>query len=91
MKKKIKDINEKLISFFGVPKRNKKRTDPVDMLIGTILSQNTNDQNSFKAFQNLKTKFKTWDELVKLSPSRIERYIKVAGLGKKKSRSIKSL
>ena len=45
MKKKINKINKLLIQFFGTPIKNKKNPDPVDMLIGTILSQNTKDKN----------------------------------------------
>jgi endonuclease-3 len=91
MKKKIFKINKLLIQFFGIPKKNKKNPDPIDMLIGTILSQNTNDKNSYRAYQNLKQKYKTWDEVAKLSPSRIERIIKVAGLGKQKSKAINNV
>lgn len=91
MKQKIKKINRLLVNHFGVPKRNKKLPDPVDMLIGTILSQNTNDRNSYKAFNNLKAKYKRWEEVAKLPPSKIEKIIRVAGLGKQKSKAIKNV
>jgi endonuclease III len=88
--KKIKKINSLLIQRFGIPEKNKATPDPVDLLIATILSQNTNDQNSYKAFRNLKDNFKSWDEVEKLLASKIEKFIKVAGLGKQKSNAIKS-
>jgi len=91
VKKKIVKINKLLIQFFGIPKINKKNPDPVDMLIGTILSQNTNDKNSYRAYQNLRLKYKSWDEVAKLTPSSIERIIKVAGLGKQKSKAINNV
>jgi endonuclease-3 len=91
MKKKINKINRLLIQFFGIPQRNKKNPDPVDMLIGTILSQNTNDKNSYQAYQNLKQKYGSWDDVAKLTPSSIERIIKVAGLGKQKSKAINNV
>ena len=91
LEKRIKKINELLISFFGIPKRNRKTPKSLDMLIGTILSQNTNDKNSYKAYQNLKEKYKNWDEVEKLTPSKIEKIIKVAGLGKQKSKAIKNV
>ena len=91
IKSSIKKINKLLIDFFGVPEKNKKIPSPLDMLIATILSQNTNDNNSYKAFNNLKTKFKNWDEVEKLTASQIESYIKVAGLGKQKSTAIKNV
>jgi len=88
---RIKKINNLLIDFFGVPEKNKKIPSPLDMLIATILSQNTNDNNSYKAFNNLKTKFENWDEVEKLTATQIESYIKVAGLGKQKSAAIKNV
>lgn len=91
MKKQIEKINRFLISHFGIPNKAKVPPDPLDMLIATILSQNTNDKNSYKAFRNLKDNFKTWDELAELKPSQIEKLIKVAGLGKQKSGSIYKL
>ncbi len=91
MKQKINKINKLLIEQFGIPPRNKRPPAPVDLLIATILSQNTNDNNSYKAFQNLKNNFSSWEEVAKLTPKQIEKYIKTAGLGKQKSRAIKNL
>ncbi|HEY6906841.1 MAG TPA: endonuclease III [Ignavibacteriaceae bacterium] len=89
LKDKIIKINSLLIKRYGIPGRNKKTPDPVDLLIATILSQNTNDRNSYRAFHNLKDNFNDWDELVKLPVTTIEKYIKVAGLGRQKSKAIK--
>jgi endonuclease-3 len=91
MKNKIKKINSLLIKFFGIPPRKKKLPNPVDMLVGTILSQNTNDNNSYKAYQNLKSKFNNWEEVAELPRVKIERIIKVGGLGKQKSKAIKNV
>ena len=88
MKKKIEKINKLLIDRFGIPPRPKKLPTPLDAIIGTILSQNTNDKNSYKAYKNLKDNFKNWDELSELKPTQIEKYIKIAGLGKQKSKAI---
>ncbi len=89
MQRLIHKIDSLLIEYFGVPKRNKKKPDSVDMLVGTILSQNTNDKNSYRAYQNLKEKFKTWEDVAEQTQSKIERIIKVAGLAKQKSKAIK--
>ncbi len=91
MKKKIEKINQLLIEHFGIPAKAKELPTPLDTIIGTILSQNTNDKNSYQAYRNLKDKFKSWDELTKLSASQIEKFIKVAGLGKQKSKAIYEL
>jgi len=88
---KIKKVNKLLINKFGIPYRNKKLPDFVDMIIATILSQNTNDNNSYKAFLNLRQRFKNWNELLNVGRSTIEKEIRVAGLGKQKSKAIKDL
>ncbi len=90
LKNKITKVNKLLIDKFGVPPRPEVPPDPVDMLIATILSQNTNDKNSYKAFTNLKTKFKNWRQVALLSQNEIEKEIKIAGLGKQKSKAIKN-
>lgn len=89
LNKKIKKVNNLLIKRFGIPDKNKKSPGPVDLLIATILSQNTNDRNSYAAFRKLKDAFMDWNELEKLPASKIEKYIKIAGLGKQKSKAIK--
>ena len=91
MKKKIEKINTLLLERFGIPERPKKLPTPLDTIIGTILSQNTNDQNSYRAYKNLKDNFKKWDQLTELKPIQIEKFIKVAGLGKQKSKAIYEL
>ena len=90
MKEKINKINRLLVRHFGIPYRAKKLPNPIDALIATILSQNTNDRNSYQAYNNLKKKYKTWEELSDASRKEIESVIRVAGLGKQKSASIKS-
>jgi len=89
--KEILIINELLIKHFGKPKRQNPLPDPLDLLIATILSQNTNDNNSYKAFRNLKSIYKSWNELVGVKSSAIEKIIRVAGLAKQKSGAIKNL
>ena len=86
---KIIETNKLLVKRFGVPPRNKELPDSVDMIIATILSQNTNDKNSYKAYKNFKNKYKSWDELLTVRRSSIEKEIRVAGLGFQKSMAIK--
>jgi endonuclease III len=89
MKALINKINKLLVSRFGLPKRNDAETDPVDALIATILSQNTTDINSYKAYKNLKSNFKNWNEAASAKQSAIEHNIRVGGLAKQKAKSIK--
>lgn len=89
MKERIKKINNLLVKQFGIPHRPKKLPNPVDTLIATILSQNTNDKNSFQAYQNLKKKYQSWNLLASASLKQIEKDIRVAGLARQKSVAIK--
>jgi len=88
---KIISVNKLLIDRFGIPKRQNPLPNPLDLLIATILSQNTNDNNSYKAFQNLKAAYNSWDELISIKRSSIEKIIRVAGLAKQKSKVIKNI
>ena len=60
-------------------------SEPLDGLVLTILSQNTNDKNRDKAFENLKALFPTWAQVAKADVSRLEGLIRVAGLSRTKS------
>jgi endonuclease-3 len=82
-------INQLLIGHFGIPQRPKRLPNPIDTLIATILSQNTNDKNSYQAYKNLKIKYKSWEEISDTPRTKIEQTIRVAGLGKQKSYTIK--
>jgi endonuclease III len=53
-------IHGLLIRHYGDPPWE-SRADPLSELIGTILSQNTSDVNSGRAFQALRSAFPTWE------------------------------
>ncbi|MDX9925063.1 MAG: endonuclease III, partial [Ignavibacteriaceae bacterium] len=91
MNQEIKRIDKLLVMYYGIPKRNVNPPPPIDMLIATILSQNTNDNNSNKAYFALKGKYKKWEELLNVEREEIEEVIKIAGLGKQKSAAIKNV
>jgi len=75
----------RLSKVFGRPNR---KCEPMDALIETVLSQNTSDRNSHRAFRRLKEAFPTWERLARASPARVERVIRVGGLAATKSRRI---
>jgi endonuclease-3 len=63
----------------------------LDQLVATILSQNTTDTTSWKAFLNLKALFPTWDA-VRLAPvGDVAASIKSAGLSAVKSARIQAI
>jgi endonuclease-3 len=87
----IRSVDKLLRKQYGVPERNPNPPDPLDMLIGTVLSQNTNDKNSYQAYINLKQRYPTWELALKARRSSIEKEIKIAGLGLQKSKAIKEI
>lgn len=86
-------INEviKLLEHEYGPCRWHPNRDPIDVLIGTILSQNTSDTNSGRAFASLKANFNSW-EAVGLAPAgHIAEVIKCGGLSEIKAARIKQV
>jgi endonuclease-3 len=66
------------------------RRDPFETLVTTILSQNTADRNTARAFESLSKRFEiTPEALAKATLDQIEEAIQVAGLYTNKARAIK--
>jgi endonuclease III len=63
---------------------------PVDELVSTILSQNTNDKNRDKGFYALKDAFSDWESVRDAPPDRIVDLIRPAGLANQKGPRIQS-
>ncbi len=59
--------------------------DPVDILVLTMLSQNTTDTNRDRAFDCLKEHYPSWDSLLRAPAQEIEKSIAVAGLAPQKA------
>lgn len=89
---KLKIIINKLDEYFGKPFDYKSNPSSVlDVLIATKLSQNTTDKSSFKAFTNLKKKFKSWNKVAGAELSEIKDCIRVCGLANTKAGNIKTM
>jgi endonuclease-3 len=72
-----------------LPQWNKPNPDPFETLVRTIISQNTTDQNAFRAFENLSKHFEiTPEALAKAKLAQLEESIRVAGLHKNKASAI---
>ena len=72
---------------YGVPQPDE--IDPVDLLVMTILSQNTSDTNSLRAFALLKGAFADYEELLAASDEAVADRIRPGGLAEIKARRIK--
>ena len=91
LKQKAERIAEKLEKFLGKPGPPRRRAKPLDMLIATILSQNTNDRNSHRAYLQLRERFPTWERVVKAPAKAIASAIRIGGMANQKSVRIKKL
>jgi len=67
------------------------REEPIDVLIGTVLSQNTSDVNSGRAFDSLKASFDSWEAVVVAPVEHIAQVIKSGGLFQIKAVRIKQI
>ena len=73
------EVHNMLLEAFGEPVwRNP--LPPVDELISTILSQNTNDVNRDRAFDSLRAKFPTWEQVRDADTDERIESVRVAGL-----------
>lgn len=83
-------IHKKLVDTYGYPNwRNP--FPPLDELVSTILSQNTNDTNRDRAFESLIAKFPSWEQVRDAESQAIIAAIRPAGLANQKGPRIQNL
>jgi endonuclease-3 len=87
--RRLRTIADRLAVAYGAPRRG--REDPLASLVETVLSQNTSDLNSGRAYRALRAAYPTWPALAAAAPAAIERVIRSGGLAHMKSRRVKTL
>ncbi|MCE5200944.1 MAG: endonuclease III [Synergistaceae bacterium] len=88
----IKDILDALERTWGnekAPSPELRHEEPLDGLMLTLLSQNTNDKNRDKAFERLKAEYPTWEKVAAATVENIADVIRTAGLGDTKAKHMK--
>jgi endonuclease-3 len=90
LKPKVRKITLLLEKQYGVPRRTGPG-NPLDILIETILSQNTHDQNRDKAYQRLKARFPRWEDVLESKGKSIVSAIQPGGLAEQKARRIREI
>ncbi len=65
--------------------------DVISSLVATILSQNTSDVNSSRAFESLRERFPTWPQVAGARRVSIESAIRSGGLARTKSATIRDI
>jgi endonuclease III len=71
--------------------RSGTRRTVLDSLVGTILSQNTTDVNSHRAFASLKAKFPQWADVLAADPAEVVEAIRSGGLAETKTTRIQNI
>jgi endonuclease III len=86
-KTRVKRISALLEREYGVPKRERS-VDLLNVLVQTILSQNTNDQNRDRAYQRLKNQFPRWEDILRGERRKIVEALRPGGLARQKAKRI---
>jgi endonuclease III len=90
LKARALEVHQRLLEFYGYPEwRNP--LPPLDELVSTILSQNTNDVNRDVAFDALKAKFPNWEAVRDADPEAVKDAIRPAGLANQKGPRIQTV
>jgi endonuclease-3 len=84
------EIHKKLLDYYGEPTW-RDPLPPLDELISTILSQNTNDTNRDRAYNNLRAQLPTWEDVRDAPQNDIIDAIRVAGLANQKGPRIQAV
>ena len=90
LQKRINSISLLLEKAYG-KRKWKVHADPLSELIATILSQNTSDQNSHRAYAGLRSRFRSWEQMRRANVRTIAAAIRSGGLADIKAGRIKSI
>ena len=83
----IEEIIGLLEKEYGIPRWQSQ--DPISVLVATILSQNTSDTNSRRAFVSLLANFGSWEAIASASVNEIAKSIREGGLAYIKAKRLK--
>lgn len=86
---KIDAVYERLVEVYG-PRTLRPGRDPLDEIVLTILSQNTSDRNSGRAYRLLRAKYPDWHAVMEAPLPELYEVIKPAGLGNIKAPRIQN-
>jgi endonuclease-3 len=86
----MRALRDRLRGYYGTP-RNEPHHAPLDELVLTVLSQNTNDRNRDIAYARLRARFRDWTQVAAAPEADIEEAIRPGGISKVKAQRIKSM
>jgi endonuclease-3 len=89
-RRRLRAIRDRLRAAYGRPLPRPHRA-PVDELVLTVLSQNTNDRNRDVAYHRLRERFSGWSEVRAAPVAQIEEAIRPGGLAPTKAVRIRRI
>jgi endonuclease-3 len=90
MNRRLKSIRDRLRSAYGQPILRPHHA-PIDELVLTVLSQNTNDRNRDVAYERLRERFSSWAEVRDADEDDIEEAIRPGGISRVKAGRIQRI
>jgi endonuclease-3 len=89
-RRRMRAIRDRLRAFYGRP-RNEPHHAPLDELVLTVLSQNTNDRNRDVAYARLRARFPDWRAVLEAPVAEVEEAIRPGGISRVKARRIQDM
>ena len=83
-------VRQALLEYYGEPQW-RDPMPPLDELVSTILSQNTNDLNRDRAYKALRRRFPTWEQVRDADTQAVVEAIRPAGLANQKGPRIQQV
>ena len=87
---RVRAIRDRLREMYGRP-RQSPHGEPIEELVRTVLSQNTNDRNRDVAYDRLRERFPTWAEVRDAPLGEVEDAIRPGGLALTKAPRIQDI
>ena len=87
---KARHTQRLLRASYGEPALKLQR-DPLSELVMTILSQNTSDTNSGRAYRSLRERYPTWDQVLEANSDELAQTIRPGGLANIKAPRIQAI
>jgi endonuclease III len=87
---RVRAIRDRLRELYGRPV-NQPHGHPIAELVRTILSQNTSDGNRDRAYERLRERFPTWEEVRDAPTEEVEEAIRPGGLAPTKAPRIQAV
>jgi endonuclease-3 len=86
----VAEIVRRLAEAYG-PLPFVRRHPPVDELVTTLLSHSTTDANQVRAFEELRARYATWEDVRRAPTAEVEETVRVAGLAGQKAPRIQAV